>query len=384
MAPPVPWHPPIGCVLLLLALLQLSGTPVGNSSQGEWVFQQPTTNSYLAAWAHSPLRHPTADLEFLRGLSVVFMGDSVTRYQFMFLVQFLHLRQWDGVLGNDLCNEKRYETYTNMYRAYWGVFGCSHICDCADHHVVAESLKGNHSKPERRYQAMTRNENHYFFHSPLQARFSFHMWTGTAVKMTSYRHTPSEAEFVEYCRGFPATAHTHLTAPLDPKYTFPNGTDFIRDVLAPEGHDVLIFNYGIWRILALERNAGLFSEEYLDAFAKAAHEAAPIVVWKTTTAVPGFPPLDDDALLAGLRRRGFHIFDAYALTRDVIQLKDAAMFDGMHFKDFVNREVSIAFLDFLHGLVGPKYRKRKDTSSRAPHLGWEHGGLGPGQDQHHP
>eukprot|EP00667_Euglena_gracilis_P027706 EG_transcript_34491 len=90
---------------LLGSLLQLLAAVSCTVAAGEWVFRTPISESYLAAWANSSFRSPTADLEFLRNTSIAFLGDSLTRYQFIYLAQYLHLRQWEDVNGNKLGSE---------------------------------------------------------------------------------------------------------------------------------------------------------------------------------------------------------------------------------------------------------------------------------------
>eukprot|EP00667_Euglena_gracilis_P011033 EG_transcript_11251 len=344
-------QPPPPLLPLPLLLLTLAGA----ATPGDWVFQKPVHDSYLAAFANSSFRSPAADLGFLRNASVVFIGDSVTRYQYMYLAQYLHHGRWHDAPKQQLCCEQHYHSFTNMYHAYLPLFGCSHMCDCADHHDVKIAVNnakkhGKHQRLVHLFRGKMRNENHYFLHGPLQARLSFHFWDGAAIGMTAFNRTPAPADFARYCAGFPATAQAQLAGPLEPLHSY-SVQEFVRDVLGPEGHDVLIFNYGIWKVL-VNATTPVLSEANLDWLAEVAHDAAPAVVWKTTNAVHEHGRFDDDALLAGLQRRGFQIFDIYNLTLGVLPLKKAAMWDNFHFLPFVYRELNIALLEYLRDLLG--------------------------------
>eukprot|EP00667_Euglena_gracilis_P004770 EG_transcript_4798 len=349
-------------------LLQLLVAVVWSSDVEEWVFKEPLKDSYLARFENNTFRHSSANLEFLHETSMVFIGDSLMRYQFMFFLQYLHHRQWDDVFGNSLCCERFYGSYAKMFKAHAALFGCSHICDCADRHVVRDAA----GAPQRLDRPW---ENHYYRNLPLRARASFHFWGGTDLGLKYYLHTPTNDDFAVYCSDFLQTANTHLSGSLESTQKFASVVDFIREVLRPEGHEVLVLNCGIWGTCV-----PFLTEENLDALAKAAHEAAPIVVWKVTTAVSDRDTnYDSDALLEGLKRRGFHLFDAYALTRGLRPVVKQAMWDTLHFQSFVYRELNIALLQFLRPLLARR---------RAPHPPPEalhrHSSLPDGHHHHQP
>eukprot|EP00667_Euglena_gracilis_P020590 EG_transcript_22315 len=252
------------------------------SSAGKWVTRGPPPTYYLATFANSSFRSPAADLGFLRNASVVFLADSVTRYQFVYLAHFLHRRQWDDAPGHRLCCEHHYQSFDRMYLAYLPLFGCSHICDCADHYDTETSIVKKGKKyvtVQQRVPRQPRNEHHYFRHAALATRLSFHFWPGGAFGMSAYMRTPTAADFAQYCATFPASAHTHLAVPTPPRHVFPSVQTFIRDVLHIEGHTVLVLNYGIWR--KGPTSALALTEDWLDWLAEVAHAAAPVVVWKT-------------------------------------------------------------------------------------------------------
>eukprot|EP00667_Euglena_gracilis_P010903 EG_transcript_11112 len=336
------------------AVLQLLLTLSWAAAPGEWVLLQPASSSYLAAYANSSFRTPSPDLDFLRNVSVVFFGDSLTRYQFMYLAQYLHRGRWEDIPGHRLCCERHYGTFGRMYHAYLPVMGCSHVCDCADHvwfdPATITVRKGRVRPKGREYPRKVRNENHYFRHGPLQARLTFHFWGGEELGLTSHVGTPSAADFVQYCADFPETATAHLHPPPAPRHLFPSVQAFIRDVLRGEGHDMLVFNYGLWRVAVRNATPPTLAEANLDRLAEVARAAAPTVVWKTTTANQRWNPIDDAALLEGLSRRGFEVWDAYNLTLGVLHFKEA-MWDGFHFEPFVYRELNIAFLEFLRAAL---------------------------------
>eukprot|EP00667_Euglena_gracilis_P010952 EG_transcript_11168 len=347
--------PHVSCRLLAFLLQLLASL---SCVAGQWVFQDPINGSYLEAWANSTFRSGAADLSFLRNASVVFVGDSVTRYQYLYLAQYLHWQQWDDVKGNKLGYEPHYETFTNMFKAYPGVFGCHHICDCVDHLLFLDTVtvNGTTETQLRRHSHARRfrTENQYFRHPPLNASVDFHMWTGAQIGMNFFPQTPSAADFDEYCRSFPANADMYLTGPLEANHSYPDLPTFIDAVLRPMRPRVLVLNYGLWRGLTEsfhKAKASILAKHNLGRLIAAARAAAPVVVWKTTTASHSQAP-DDPHLLETLRRNGVLLFDAHNLTRALLPLKTAAMWDASHFEPFVYRELNIALLEFLQDVLG--------------------------------
>ena len=65
----------------------------------------------------------------LRNKKIVFVGDSLTRFQYLNLIHFFHYNTWYET-NNQLINLHLWDSVKNFHRGTNLRFGCHELCDC--------------------------------------------------------------------------------------------------------------------------------------------------------------------------------------------------------------------------------------------------------------
>jgi len=177
------------------------------------------------------------NIDVPRDLNIVFMGDSLTRYQYLSLVYFLSYGRWEeNEQSPNMLLEKTHESWVNFYNYTYSKLQPYELCDC--YRIENEDLRFGFFK-----KIGFSTENRYFY-DPVQnnsvvylrkmANLPFHAsWNASDIfdmHMKPPRLATSEEElnFVMDDRDWTNILKNHLCK-LHPK------------------PDLFIFNQGIWK-----------------------------------------------------------------------------------------------------------------------------------------
>lgn len=326
----------IRSVYILYWCIVLLYLPIFSLGVSQWTVKWPVDESFVTRYAHSKFRKH-GDLTDLSAIfqnkRIMFIGDSLTRYQYLNLIRYLHSGRWSDPLAAKLCCENSSRDWDDFFARVSSYFGCHHICDCR-------------RWPEKIGPGS--QENHYYYDPDLNLTISSHLWFGVMPMLQStYRYMPSAEEFKANCQNFTVNSFTSdgrmATSILPPRYSYSNITSFLVDMVKPSRVDVLIVNFGHWEN---KHNDVFKTEAKVTRFCQVATSIVPLVIWKTTTARQHYWQIDDERFFSYLDRYPMiKVFDAYNLTVDVAY--PVSMFDQLHYLSFVYRELNIALLEHL-------------------------------------
>jgi hypothetical protein len=283
----------------------------------------------------SHLLSHTAAKTCLKNKTIIFVGDSLTRYQYINLATWLRTGsfqteqprsevelEWRDSEGTHDWNDFFYGTSSRL--------GCSEICDC-------------HHQPPLGNAVELVKENRHFFDSVWDIKVSFYSWLGLARLIHGLPY-PTRQDYRSRCH----LRHNALRIYHQANTAFSyNSTDiciFLQEIISPLTPDVLILNQGHWR-----DNLGMLHSVGAVPLARAMTSATQpqgLALWKTTTSRREKETdfLDPVSFLSTLTTAGLRIFDAGDLTQD---LPEEAYWDGLHFYPFVYRELNIALMSMM-------------------------------------
>jgi hypothetical protein len=258
----------------------------------------------------------------------VIVGDSVTRFQYVVLAYFLHTGSWPKPIGNQpehpsLANSKAWGSVGAYTKGTTALLGGKELCDCS-------------GQTDNRHFMGDGFSVHYFQYSDSQ--------NGP---------TPWANGNIKGRYGFPP----YLDGPMP--NTTQNPADTIWQVpvikaltgpLAKLKPTHLILNSG------LHGSTNFWTPEHAQNITLAGQSAVAgqqgRVFWKTTTAARPSALVkthrDHDATaLEAARLFGWGVYDAYAITRPLVNLPRPPMWDTVHFEAGVYRELNLFLLNMI-------------------------------------
>ena len=317
----------------------------------------------------------------LAGRHIVFIGDSLTRYQYLNLAQRIVLGTWTAFHGaTNAAGVKLPLTELERSWPSWAAFMAgtnerlqgNEICDC----YRAEGLGPFIA------------ENRYFYYPALQLRLTyiFMIEAGT----TRYH----SLDFLNASCGNPCGCRGCVPAPAcglhledealnhynpeadDAQARFLDslvvGSVKTATLLAPV--DALVMNIGYFGGAGWPRESNKFRhstvsrEVYKRALINVTRRLQALdpppkaLIWKTTTASNGndyLPKVELAWANATLVPLGWQLFDAYSLTKEFEgRAPSFVERDGVHFKPHVNRGLNEALMLHLCGHVSPGFTKK--------------------------
>jgi hypothetical protein len=216
------------------------------------------------------------------GISMLFIGDSLTRFQYISLVYFLHHGRWIDapatiphlVRPGDYLDGELSSEWSPWYQASMDLFAPYENCDC---YREPRSIDTN-------YQYICENR---YYHDPVRNNTVTYLQAlGSAHPMRGHWHAEQAIpQLVEYHQTMNQSAIGDTVGPVNGRvipYRW-QGTwiDAIRGHVADLAPSVLIMNAGRWRHPFLHAR-------FRDAIVTALQDAGiPRVIWKTTTADRG-------------------------------------------------------------------------------------------------
>ena len=269
---------------------------------------------------------------------IVIIGDSVTRYQYMNLINFLHFNSWiserpwiewehewikhDGIVnGSDgrlLGDWQEYFVGTSAR------FGGAEFCDCS-RLAVPGVLK----------------ENRHYHDSRHNLSISFFLWFPPTFPV-QVLPVPSARDFYSLRSEPWSRGCSSLNASFTS--TFGNINLFLTEFIKPLVPDYVIINQGFWEYPSIHN-----STSGLQDFVAALKASSRKAIWKTTTATHqcgGETAPENSTFLTFLKSSGIDVYDAFSFTKGV-SIKSDAYFDGVHFQPFVYRELNKRLLEMI-------------------------------------
>jgi hypothetical protein len=299
----------------------------------------------------------------LRGRHLVFIGDSLARYQYLNLVQFLGTASWsffarDAQLTE---SEREWKSWANFFRGTSARLFGHEICDC----FRLDDTGGPNFEGAA--------ENRYWHMPALGLRVSFISFMGTVhtpafhaldwlnVTCNAGRSSPGQQHVLCAQAGCQPGACHQAAAPLAPwPAAMLEGALAQLAALAPV--DALFINQGLFG------NPGNLSAQGTAALVAPLLRARDrgqvrTLHWKTTTRSQRGPydiALERAWVAANLLPQGFRVLDLGGLTEDGAReggmwrlaegMGGSATWDGLHFRPFAYRGFNQAM---LAGLCSP-------------------------------
>lgn len=300
-------------------------------------------------------------------LSIVFMGDSLTRFMYYSLVYYLKNNQWIApesyphlVKPADFFggNEANFD-WAPWYNASTKELYPYENCDCHREPGSLAVYPGNYWTIENRYfHDPIRNNTVVYFQSfgtafPIRGH-----WEDPMQAMKAHHQDINENEDIN-------NSNTNSIPPVGPflsridyawNYTWP---DAIRHQVSKIQPEVLVLNAGKWY------HQDFHQQEYFNNFADAINNSnIPRVIWKTSTSDkggtinPNLPFLD-----AKMCEQDW--LECFDITGWTSKLSEGFYVDNYHFIEPVYRKMNEQLFDYL----GIKYQG--DESLRPAPLEWE-------------
>ena len=277
------------------------------------------------------------------GLRLVFMGDSITRYQYVSLVYFLRYGHWfnESKFDPHLVAEGTYGSYRNFYIQSTALLAPYERCDCF--RPPMNFIKKLHIATENRYFWEPTRDNAVAFLTLFGSSRQYHGSFGPADAFHDFNKTPfiytryKPHEFLWNFQEWQEVVDKHV-AQLDPKMTH------------------VVLNAGAWK------NDFASNPEAREKLMDSIHRANMTSIWKTTTYGIKPPhnskPYQDspvaDPLMCGLTDGCQNL----SWTRDIYSNYS---WDGLHFYEPICRIFNEELLEMI-GHPWPEDYKRVDRN----------------------
>lgn len=274
------------------------------------------------------------------------MGDSLTRYQYLNFIGFLHTGQWASRKPS-LESAKGWDGFAVKFS--WDLsmkisnlrFGGYEICDCYrdEKHTIEIPL----SEAQRYHNnVLGMKENRHYFDPIQNISVKYFWWTGYPFLMSAI---PKITDFEDIDFNFRDQLLHNFSATYEHRYD--TVESFLMEQIKPRNPDILIINMGMWQdspaLKALNENP--------KNFADAMKAAAKVPIWKTTTPlVKSSKSLDVEATMIALKNESLIFLDAYEILKP-FSVGDEVYEDPCHFKPpmyaLVNKHMLLLFEEIL-------------------------------------
>ena len=301
---------------------------------------------------------PTFARECLRGQHLAFIGDSVTRYQYLNLAQYIETGNWTPFSGEGERlseDEREWPSWNEWFTATTSRLGGNEICDCYRPPIAISRCA----------------ENRFYYNPVLDVRITFILYFAIEYKTKHHRLNALNVS----CNGLRgregvvsgrACAQTLCTpgecvGPFEEWYEERWPYNLLKDVLEQLGSSVqpidnLFLNQGFH--LNPAYMPAEIQVDLVDALVLAREKGwVGTLWWKMTTMSTNSYNIGHERkwVAASLEPRGVRVFDSYALTGGedspfsvALSVTDgvvgATWDDTMHFRPFVYRGLNEALL----------------------------------------
>lgn len=277
--------------------------------------------------------------ELLKNKHIVFIGDSLTRYQYLNFIHFLHFNSWTLSSFPRIEMESDWKSWKSFHHGSSYRFGCKEICDCYRDKQFYNL--GPNTKENRYYYDVASNISVYMF-----------FWIPPKVPLM-LRKLPDEKTFMESCGNIEFSQQQLMNYSPESDYIFNDITDFLKTIIHPLQPDFLIMNQGHWQHPQIRSNFTYFHD-----FINTAKSSAKKFIWKTTTARCFDKPddgIDGKSFIERLNAENVNIFDAFGISLGAAVHHNHSMpsdqwtclYDRHHYHQFVYRELNKKLIDYL-------------------------------------
>jgi hypothetical protein len=329
------------------------GPPVplpASFNQSLWYYNTPDVHStkfWRRYYAHNgecgiKRFHHADTVSCLRNKHVLFVGDSLTRYQYLSLVLFLEFGRWPEQMGGNrshpgLLWEGEFGSWTDYTVATNVVFNRRERCDC---------YKGE--GPKERSKTIT---NRDYFNPDLNINVTFIGWFEQLQG-----HFP-----LGWLDAPPLSKDSYRYVPPD----WQGGIAILPDLMLsafPQGFDEVVVNTGWWKVPQLSQGNVPLAKRLLHPLQRLLSVKQPgkVPIWATTTlnqhgkgAAPPRDGLLGAPYLAALQL-GWRVLDRHGMTvalkrhlQDVGLPLEFGWADQLHFRPFVYEEFNNMLLNIL-------------------------------------
>lgn len=272
---------------------------------------------------------------------LAFIGDSLSRYQYLNLVYFLEHGKWQVESDHPNEEERAYESWFEFYRITNSRLGGHELCDCHRDNV-RETLENRYYEDNTvkvSYLQLFGHNTPILLHDPELLRGS----------------TCSETDCVQpLCQ--PGLCDTSITPIMNLGFILDNGA--IHNLMARcQNYSHVLVNTGLWWI---KDGVNEFSTSHslllLNEMTQFHTEFPTVQVhWKTTTASklqnPTDPNPDLEFAQALTQSSGFKsYYDAWTLTAILVQQRPEMLWDHVHFFSPVYKGLNLVLLAYIISL----------------------------------
>jgi len=280
----------------------------------------------------------------LTNKEIIFIGDSLMRYQYLNFIGFLHTAQWisrpthieyEKAWGDD------WERYLKISTLRFGGY---EICDCyrnpgnpLSREYTEAQLKGNFVPGMK--------ENRHYYDPMYNISIKFFFYTGFPFFMSKM---PSHEDFINMDSSSDWWLFQGLSVPTF-EFRYDMLDPFLSNQIMPRLPDVLFLNLGTWMESPVLAEINKNPKAFIDIFKK----SAKFPIWKTTTAylvdidhMESRSRVDEPKTLQAIRDENVLVFDAFQITRPFSADKKNYD-DTFHFQPHVYAVLNKHFLSFL-------------------------------------
>ena len=264
----------------------------------------------------------------LENKQVIFVGDSLTRYQYLNLVHALHTNSWRPSQDPAIEVETPWSNWKNFHLGTSQRLGCQEYCDCYRNINAGDPM-------------LFKENRHYY---DQKSNISIRMFLWLPPHNINVNLVPNSTIMNKRCDfSLPAWMDAFNYEPTAQMSTS-DIVNFLTTVVKPLDTDLLILNQGFWEYPTF-RNPNIA----MTAFNTIA-TVSKRVIWKTTTARCDrevFTPIDDQTFLKMIELNGrIELFDAYNITKFYASNTENC-WDGKHFFSHVYTKLNIALFEQL-------------------------------------
>ena len=304
-----------------------------NKDYNEWKIKEVKRQEHVLSHHYKSL---------LRDKQIIFIGDSLSRYQYLNLIHYFHTNSWMGST-NQLARETDWGSWKSFHIGSTLRFGCQEICDCY--------------KPDDK--KFIKIENRHYYDIDYNITIRLYLWYPPihplSVSYNSVRKPLSELIKAQCLAPIEWLNKLNEYNP-NITHTFRNDDallKFVQEIIQPLHTYFLIINNGIWKYPILREDASFRSK-----FVELAKKSSNHFIWKTTATVCGEKiSRDSPIFLNQLQDLNVTIFDTYKYTKDVTAVHDKmnisrqVCYDGLHYNHFVYRELNKLLLRLFVNLI---------------------------------
>ncbi|KAL4440174.1 hypothetical protein ABPG75_003175 [Micractinium tetrahymenae] len=276
----------------------------------------------------------------LAGKRLVFVGDSVTRYQYLTLLHFLERGTWPAPLGGvpgepSVANEHEWPSWNDFLRGTSRLFNGHELCDC----FRADWVPGSGWKPAEE----DKHENR-FYRRRLGAAAGGDIFVSHITYTTYPNKMHGHYGFPPYLKGRRPCAPATCDFPADWAHHLAEGLAGPIKDLRPTH---LVLNSGLWASSNMLPDWPAIAAAGAAAVAPQGGRA----IWRGTTANRGrkvpVHPGHDAMAIEHTRAAGWDLLDAYNITQPLLAMKRRPMWDGRHFLAVVYEEINLYLLNMI-------------------------------------